>query len=273
MFRSVPGTPFQCTPMVLPIRGFLDEVRALMVGEVYVGRGSRQRGLSCSPFGNPFRVAEFGRDGAVKKFTEKFGSRTRSLEYSLDSLWRETDLPLSPRSVMSRRRHHRGVPTPFPFPVRPLRHPPSSQVLEYLAKLRDTLLSDDGSSADEGVPPSSSGWRGTGKPMMTGVGYTTREYCDGLSLASPGRWEPHARKYPNSETWEAVAAVFMRNAQRIGTTGLLMDFALGRVKECFFEEGEMRSLREEVIRVAAASGHVMKCRHEDRKDVPTDHRP
>ena len=35
-----------------------------------------------------------------------------------------------------------------------------------------------------------------------------------------------------------------------------------------FEEGEMRSLTEEVIRVATASGHVMKCGHEDRKDVP-----
>ena len=68
--------------------------------------------------------------------------------------------------------------------------------------------------------------------MMRGVGYTTWEFCDGQSLASPGRWESHARKYPNSEAWKAVEAVFMRNAQRIGTTGLLMDFALGRVKEC-----------------------------------------
>ena len=45
----------------------------------------------------------------------------------------------------------------------------------------------------------------------------------------------------------------MRNAQRIGTTGLLMDLKLGRVKECPFEEGEMRSLTEEVIRVAAGA--------------------
>ena len=100
------------------------------------------------------------------------------------------------------------------------------------------------------------------------MGCTTREYCDGQSLASPGRWEPHARKYSNSEAWKAFAAGFMRNAQRIWTTGLHMDFALGRVNECPSKRGP----REEVIRVAAASGHVMKCRHEDQKDVPIDYR-
>ena len=264
--RSVAGTPFQ-TPMVLPIRGFLDDIKALMVGDVYVGRGSRQRGLSCNPFGNPFRVAEFGRDGAIKRFRGKLDA-DEDLLNTLWTLWRETDLPLCrPDQSCHADVIIEAFQRRFPFSYdrsNLSQHPPSSEVLEYRARLRETLPSDDGSSADEGVPPSGSGWRGTGKPMMIGVEYTTREYCDGLS----GRWEPHARKYPNSEAWKAVAAVFMRNAQRIGTTRLLMDLALGRVKECPFEEGEMRSL----IRVAAASGHMMKCRDEDRKDVPRDYR-
>ena len=41
------------------------------------------------------------------------------------------------------------------------------------------LTRDRGSSADEGVPPKGSGWRGRGEPMQVGVGHTAREYCDG----------------------------------------------------------------------------------------------
>ena len=90
---------------------------------------------------------------------------------------------------------------------------------------------------------------------------TSREYC-----------EPHAGRYPSSEAWKAVAAVFMRTAQRIGTTSLLMDLALGRVEDCPFDEREMRNVKEEVIQAAATSGHVLKHRQDDRTDVPIDYR-
>ena len=39
-----------------------------MVGDMYVGRGSRQRGLTKSVFCNPFRVSDYGRSHAVKLF-------------------------------------------------------------------------------------------------------------------------------------------------------------------------------------------------------------
>ena len=45
--------------------------------------------------------------------------------------------------------------------------PPSSQVLNNLAKLREEPPSDEGSTVDEGAPPAGAGWRGTGRPMMT----------------------------------------------------------------------------------------------------------
>ena len=57
--------------------------------------------------------------------------------------------------------------------------PPSAAVLNYMARLREEAESSDGSSAGEGAPAKHSGWRGKGSPMQVGVGYTTREICDG----------------------------------------------------------------------------------------------
>ena len=52
--RSVLGERFLDTPMVLPIRGHLDSIGRMMVGDYYIGRGCRQRGLSQSLFCNDF---------------------------------------------------------------------------------------------------------------------------------------------------------------------------------------------------------------------------
>ena len=65
--------------------------------------------------------------------------------------------------------------------------PPTASVLDFLAKLRNELEEDEGSSADDGGPPTGAGWRGKGQPMMIGSGCVTREVCDGQSLVSPGR--------------------------------------------------------------------------------------
>ena len=72
------------------------------------------------------------------------------------------------------------------------------QVLSFMAKRREEPDSDEGSSPDEYAPGKSAGHRGCGDPMKVGVGYTQREYCDGQSLASPGRWPPGSRVYPSS---------------------------------------------------------------------------
>ena len=45
-------------PWVVPIRGDLDEIAWLMAGDLYIGRGSRQRGLLASTFSNPYKVGE-----------------------------------------------------------------------------------------------------------------------------------------------------------------------------------------------------------------------
>ena len=69
---------------------------------------------------------------------------------------------------------------------------------------------------------------GTGVPLQVGVGYTSREVCDGQGLCSPGRWAPANRRYPAGPRWEPVAKLFMDFARSYGTTDVLSRLALGK---------------------------------------------
>ena len=54
---SATGSLFQDTPMIVPTREHLDLVKKLLTGDIYVGRGSRQRQLPKSRFCNVFKVS------------------------------------------------------------------------------------------------------------------------------------------------------------------------------------------------------------------------
>ena len=63
-----------------------------------------------------------------------------------------------------------------------------SSASAFLARLLKEPESDDGWTEDEGAPSKGAGHADVGPPTQVGVGDTVREYCDGQSLASPGRW-------------------------------------------------------------------------------------
>ena len=71
--------------------------------------------------------------------------------------------------------------------------------------------------------------------MQAGVCHTVRDFRDGRTLASPGRWPPAVRRYARS--YKAVLVLVKRFSEHFGTTELLMDLVLGRVKECPFPSG------------------------------------
>ena len=73
---------------------------------------------------------------------------------------------------------------------------PTSGELNLMVTLREEPSSDEGSSADEGVPNKGSGWVGSGPPVRVGAGYTARDMCDGQALPSPGRWPVSSRQWP-----------------------------------------------------------------------------
>ena len=153
-----------------------------------------------------------------------------------------------------------------------VQRPPTASELDLLAQKREEPASDDGSTADEDSPPKGAGWQGTGRPMTVGVDYTSREYCDGQALASPGRWPISAPRYPQSASWKAVVACFSKFSERRCTTELLMDLALGRVKSCPFGADEIRSLKEEIVDSLTSAGHELSQEEADRKDVQIDFR-
>ena len=272
---TVLGTSFAETPLIVPTSDSLERVRALMVGDMYVGRGSRQRGLTKSVFCNPFRVSDYGRSHAVKLFHQHLDG---SHELQRD-LWLLSGLRLLCHCQRGEECHgdvlilkfKEVYPTAFDRD-RVDQPPPSSSILNYLARLREAPRSDGGSTSDEGVPPKNSGWRGPGKPMQVGTGYLQRDYCDGQSLASPGRWPVDQRRYPSSRQWNGVVRIFRRFTEQFCTPDLLMRLALGRVEACPFDSREVSELKESVIKELASEGLHLTRKAEDRADVPIDFR-
>ena len=247
--RSIGGLVRSATPIVLPIRGHLDSIKQLMLGDIYVGRGSRQRNLWC----NPFKVSEHGRALAVSKFEHHL----RTDQDLNEALWQLSGARLVCHCRPGEECHADIIRTVFKeqFPDAHDRDevsakPPSAQVLNYMAKLREAPEQSDGSSADEGAPESGTGWVGYGPPMEVGVGYVSRELCDGQCLASPERWSPEQRRYPQHEQWKAVVKLFENFANTYGTEVLLTSLALGRVAECPFPLDEVRNLKAEVVQCA-----------------------
>ena len=59
-------------PMVVPSRAWVDEVKTFKKGDVYVGRGSKQRGLLPSFWANRYKVSKFGETGRSSCMRRKF---------------------------------------------------------------------------------------------------------------------------------------------------------------------------------------------------------
>ena len=67
---SALGESFDQTPLVVAIRGRLDSIKRLLKGDVYTGRGSRQRSLPKSRYCNTFKVSQVGRSVALSSFRQ-----------------------------------------------------------------------------------------------------------------------------------------------------------------------------------------------------------
>ena len=226
---------------MIPTRAHLDGVRRLMRGDFYIGRGCKQRNLQRSPFANPYKVSVHGREAAVDLFAEHSDSVWRLSGRRLLCHCKDTQKFHGDKLISEFRRQFPGAYDRSRFSS----VPPSARVLGFLARLREEPESDD-TSADEGAPPKGAGWRGKGPPMEIGTGYSSRKICDGQSLASPGRWRPRARVYPETEAWSEVAGVFRDYADRLGTPDLSVKLACGRVAADPFEPRLVRQLKEEV---------------------------
>ena len=272
---SALGESFDQTPLVVPVRGHLDSIKRLLKGDVYIGRGSKQRSLPKSRHCNTFKVSQVGRAVAISSFRQALladpglhnslwtlsGTRLvchcGATEDCLGDVLVEEFRKLYPAA------HDRNQPCGVP---------PGHEIFSFLARLREEPESDEGSSPDEGVPVKFAGHRGNGSPMMVGVGYVQREFCDGQSLAFPGRWSPEARVYPSSAAWSSVRECTWRFTTHYGTEKLLVDLAMGKVEESPFPPDEVLRLKSTVAGAAGRAGIRMHRESGDRVDVPIDYR-
>ena len=136
-----------------------------------------------------------------------------------------------------------------------------------MAKLCEEPERDEGSTPDDDAQGKFAGHRGGGEPMKVGVGYTQRELCDGECLASPGRWAPGTRVYPETAHWKDVAGRYGRFADHYGTEQLLASLTMGKVETCPFRSREsgISQTRDHTV----GAGWIMAG---DRTNVPTDYR-
>ena len=155
-FRSVLGEVYSETPVVLPIRGHLDSIARMMIGDCFFDRGSRQRSLSQSLFCNDFKVAVFGREEAIRRFSLKLLSDN----HLRDRLWTLSGLRSVCHCKLTSICHGDVILREFKsmFPDAFDRDDPELSLLlfhcvEIFVRLRDEPPCMQGSSADEGDLP------------------------------------------------------------------------------------------------------------------------
>ena len=273
--RSALGGTYEDTPLVVPTRGHLDAVRRMLRGDLYIGRGCRQRGLARSRWCNDFKVSVHGRATAISKFSKKL----QQDEALRADVWSLSGLRLLCHCTPVQDCHADIIIQEFvrQFPgaydaLNDVTDPPGSEVLNFMARLREEHEEEDTTSADEGVPKKGSGWQGRGEPMMVGTGHTARPLCDGQSLASPGRWPPECRRYPDCVAWKEVSKLLIDYSKKWGTADLLMKLALGRVEKCPFPEDSVLELKRKLVRKLEGTGHGLARTTDDRDDVLIDFR-
>ena len=137
--RSKLGDGYADTPMV-PTRAWLEEVRKFMRGDYNIGRGSTQRGLTQRLFCNDYKVSVYGRKEAIWRFEQKL----KSDPVLRETFWTMSGLRLVCHCKPTQECHGDAI-------IREYRQkflgafdreasasePPSSRVLNYLARLRE----------------------------------------------------------------------------------------------------------------------------------------
>ena len=119
-------------------------------------------------------MAVFGREEAIRRFSGKLLSDNRLR----DRLWTLSGFRLVCHCKLTQRCHREVIVREFRSMFLngfdrddPDAPPSSSRVPNYMSRLRDEPPNEEeGSSADEGVLPKGSGWRGRGDLMSVGVG-------------------------------------------------------------------------------------------------------
>ena len=248
--------------MVFPIRAHLDLFKRLMIGDHFLGRGSRQRGIAKSVFCNTHKVSVVGRNRAIQLFESDL-SEDRNL---LERLWTLSGLRLVCHCTPNQachgdvliRKFSELYPGAFDRLITTVS--PAAEVLDQFAALREEPPSDPGSSADEGALLAGAGWTGSGNPMSVATGYTA------ALTAMASLWPPSQRRYPTHLEWTFVSSL----TETQGSPGHLMRLALGKVDSSPFADKEISELKADIITFLKDKGPHIKISSKNCRDVLLD---
>ena len=116
--RSLTGTCFADTPMVVPVRGYLDGIRRLMVGDLYIGRGSKQRGTRKECVVEPAQGRTVVSRRGYQTLLENSPQRPKSQQHHLDTVRCKTGVSLHSNTEMPRGRSYQPLQTNLPCRTR-----------------------------------------------------------------------------------------------------------------------------------------------------------
>ena len=262
------------TLSILPIRAHVDEVKSLKKGDVYIGRGCKERLLMPSFWANRYKVARYGRSRCLalhkQEIEEDPQYERRIHELTGKRLLCHCRKNQSCHGDNLIQLYHRVYPAAYDRMVTD--RAPTSAELNALAEARNECSDSEESELDAEIACAPQGWRGNHKPLMVGAGYTEREVCDGQGLSSPGRWSHEDRLYPSSSLWLQIQRMFIHTAETMTTSRHLSELALGRLTSSPFSEKTVTVLRDDLFRLLSDSGHGIVRGPQDRRELPFDFR-
>ena len=254
-------------PMVVPSRAWVDEVKTFKKGDVYIGRGSKQRGLLPSFWANRNKVSKFRRDRAVE---------LHATEVQEDPQYRLRIHELSGKRLLCHCRaaekcHADNLRAlfraqhPQAFDPSSSSRPPVSSELNILAKAREDREDSEESGLEDAEADAPQGWPGTGKLMLIGSGYVERRLCDGLlsgGLGARGSLLSFLAAVDKS-----ISRLFLGTAEFLSSVQLL-----GRHAKPPFSQSVVDQLRGEVKVILAREGFQFERVEGQRTNVPIDFR-
>ena len=241
--------------LTIPKRACLNEVRRFQGHHLYIGRGSRQRGIPPSQWGNPFSVAKYGRYEAIDRY-QRYLESDSTLKKKVKELGGRT---LVCHCKPNEHCHSDVLITYFKQHIMPFAQevsPPTSALLSLAADNRRTLKEEDSDTeADVDAAPRGAGWIGTGDPLQVGQGLKRRGIVDGAGLCSPGRWPKSQRRFPQSNLLTELRRLFSTLLVSGASNKAFSTLLCGRCAASPFESSKVEDLRVQVVDLLARHGH------------------
>ena len=232
----------------MPSGAWVDEVKTLKKGDVYMGRGSKQRGLLPSFWTNQFKVSKYGRDRAVE---------LHRTEVQEDPQYRSGYTNFQARGYCSIAVQLRSV-TRIVSP-----RPCSAIGNEKIVKTARNR-----------------NWK-THRPMLRKAGQAQTNQCSW----DQGTWKGGyvtvkvsvrpvrgRQGITASQLWTSISRLFLATAESLSSVQLLSELALGRHAKSPFSQRVVDQLRGEVKVILAREDVQFERVEGDRTDMPIDFR-